>query len=96
MEVCVPERVDLSTIRYSVWDKVYNTAVGLQGIKVETSEDPNSSGRRPVADQHQVQKTRSSDKGTWSLSLNSSGESSEYQSIVRYKSLMMGRAACNW
>ena len=85
----IPEGVDLSTIRYSVWDKVYNTAeLDLQGNKVETSEDLTAQAASVAEEPTSSPENKETpDKGTLELVFtDSSGEViNYYPSIVRYQ-----------
>jgi len=85
----IPEGVDLSTIRYSVWDKVYNTAeLDLQGNKVETSEDLTAQAASVAEEATSSPENKETpDKGTLELVFtDSSGEViNYYPSIVRYQ-----------
>lgn len=85
----IPEGVDLSTVRYSVWDKVYNTAeLDLQGNKVETSEDLTAQAASVAEEPTSSPENKETpDKGTLELVFtDSSGEViNYYPSIVRYQ-----------
>lgn len=83
----LPEGVDLSTVRYSIWDKVYNTTeMDIEGKKIEatTPTKEGSSDEQPTETETEKPKA---EKGTLEVVFtDSSGEViSYYPSVVRYQ-----------
>ena len=83
----LPEGVDPSTVRYTIWDKVYNTTeMDIEGKKVEATTPTNETGSDKQPSETESEKPRA-EKGTLEvLFTDSSGEViSYYPSVVRYQ-----------
>ena len=86
----LPEGVDPSTVRYTIWDKVYNTAeLDIHGNKVVVADTPSSDSENKEEDKPGEGNTdpKKAEKGSLELVFtDSSGEAvSYYPSIVRYQ-----------
>ena len=83
----LPEGVDPSTVRYTIWDKVYNTTeMDIEGKKVEETTPTNETGSDEQPSETESEKTKA-EKGTLEVVFtDSSGEViSYYPSVVRYQ-----------
>ena len=83
----LPEGVDPSTVRYTIWDKVYNTTeMDIEGKKVEETTPTNEAGSDEQPSETGSEKPKA-EKGTLEVVFtDSSGEViSYYPSVVRYQ-----------
>ena len=83
----LPEGVDPSTVRYTIWDKVYNTTeMDIEGKKVEATTPTNEAGSDEQPSETASEKPKA-EKGTLEVVFtDSSGEViSYYPSVVRYQ-----------
>ena len=83
----LPEGVDPSTVRYTIWDKVYNTTeMDIEGKKVEETTPTNETGSDEQPSETESEKPKA-EKGTLEVVFtDSSGEViSYYPSVVRYQ-----------
>ena len=83
----LPEGVDPSTVRYTIWDKVYNTTeMDIEGKKVEATTSTNEASSDEQPSETESEKQRA-EKGTLEVVFtDSSGEViSYYPSVVRYQ-----------
>ena len=83
----LPEEVDPSTVRYTIWDKVYNTTeMDIEGKKVEETTPTNEAGSDEQPSETESEKPKT-EKGTLEVVFtDSSGEViSYYPSVVRYQ-----------
>ena len=83
----LPEGVDLSTVRYSIWDKVYNTTeMDIEGKKIEATPPTNKASSDEQPTETETEKPKA-EKGTLEVVFkDSSGEViSYYPSVVRYQ-----------
>ena len=83
----LPEGVDPSTVRYTIWDKVYNTTeMDIEGKKVEETTPTNEAGSDEQPSETESEKP-TAEKGTLEVVFtDSSGEViSYYPSVVRYQ-----------
>ena len=83
----LPEGVDPSTVRYTIWDKVYNTTeMDIEGKKVEETTPTNEAGSDEQPSETESEKPKA-EKGTLEVVFtDSSGEViSYYPSVVRYQ-----------
>ena len=83
----LPEGVDPSTVRYTIWDKVYNTTeMDIEGKKVEETTPTNEAGSDEQPSETASEKPKA-EKGTLEVVFtDSSGEViSYYPSVVRYQ-----------
>ena len=83
----LPEGVDPSTVRYTIWDKVYNTTeMDIEGKKVEETTPTNEAGSDEQPSETGSEKSKA-EKGTLEVVFtDSSGEViSYYPSVVRYQ-----------
>ena len=83
----LPEGVDPSTVRYTIWDKVYNTTeMDIEGKKVEATTPTNEAGSDEQPSETESEKP-TAEKGTLEVVFtDSSGEViSYYPSVVRYQ-----------
>ena len=83
----LPEGVDPSTVRYTIWDKVYNTTeMDIEGKKVEATTPTNESSSDEQPSETESEKPKA-EKGTLEVVFtDSSGEViSYYPSVVRYQ-----------
>ena len=83
----LPEGVDPSTVRYTIWDKVYNTTeMDIEGKKVEATTPTNEAGSDEQPSETASEKLKA-EKGTLEVVFtDSSGEViSYYPSVVRYQ-----------
>ena len=83
----LPEGVDPSTVRYTIWDKVYNTIeMDIEGKKVEATTPTNEAGSDEQPSETASEKLKA-EKGTLEVVFtDSSGEViSYYPSVVRYQ-----------
>ena len=82
----IPEGVDISTLRYSIWDKVYNTAeLDIHG-KAVAAETPGAEQPEETPEER-PDNQKKAEKGTLELTFtDSNGEVlNYYPSIVRYQ-----------
>ena len=83
----LPEGVDPSTVRYTIWDKVYNTTeMDIEGKKVEATTPTNETSSDEQPSETESEKPKA-EKGTLEVVFtDSSGEViSYYPSVVRYQ-----------
>ena len=83
----LPEGVDPSTVRYTIWDKVYNTTeMDIEGKKVEATTSTNEASSDEQPSETESEKPKA-EKGTLEVVFtDSSGEViSYYPSVVRYQ-----------
>ena len=83
----LPEGVDPSTVRYTIWDKVYNTTeMDIEGKKVEATTPTNETSSEEQPSETESEKPKA-EKGTLEVVFtDSSGEViSYYPSVVRYQ-----------
>lgn len=83
----LPEGVDPSTVRYTIWDKVYNTTeMDIEGKKVEETTPTNETSSEEQPSETESEKPKA-EKGTLEVVFtDSSGEViSYYPSVVRYQ-----------
>ena len=83
----LPEGVDPSTVRYTIWDKVYNTTeMDIEGKKVEATTPTNETSSDEQPSETASEKPKA-EKGTLEVVFtDSSGEViSYYPSVVRYQ-----------
>jgi lactocepin len=83
----LPEGMDPSTVRYTIWDKVYNTTeMDIEGKKVEETTPTNEAGSDEQPSETGSEKPKA-EKGTLEVVFtDSSGEViSYYPSVVRYQ-----------
>ena len=83
----LPEGVDPSTVRYTIWDKVYNTTeMDIEGKKVEETTPTNETSSDEQPSETESEKPKA-EKGTLEVVFtDSSGEViSYYPSVVRYQ-----------
>ena len=83
----LPEGVDLSTVRYSIWDKVYNTTeMDIEGKKVEATTPTNEANSDEQPTETETEKPRAEKSSLEVVFTDSSGEViSYYPSVVRYQ-----------
>ena len=83
----LPEGVAPSTVRYTIWDKVYNTTeMDIEGKKIEETTPTNEAGSDEQPSETESEKPKA-EKGTLEVVFtDSSGEViSYYPSVVRYQ-----------
>ena len=83
----LPEGVDLSTVRYSIWDKVYNTTeMDIEGKKIEATTSTNEGNSDEQPTETESEKPTSEKSSLEVVFTDSSGEViSYYPSVVRYQ-----------
>ena len=83
----LPEGVDLSTVRYSIWDKVYNTTeMDIEGKKVEATTPTNEANSDEQSTETETEKPTAEKSSLEVVFTDSSGEViSYYPSVVRYQ-----------
>ena len=81
----LPEGVDLSTVRYTIWDKVYNTTeMDIEGKKIEATTPTNEASSDEQTTETEKPKAEKSSLEV--VFTDSSGEViSYYPSVVRYQ-----------
>jgi serine protease subtilase family LPXTG cell wall surface protein len=83
----LPEGVDLSTVRYSIWDKVYNTTeMDIEGKKIEATTPTNEGNSDEKPTETESEKPTAEKSSLEVVFTDSSGEViSYYPSVVRYQ-----------
>ena len=83
----LPEGVDLSTVRYSIWDKVYNTTeMDIEGKKIEATTPTNEANSDEQPTETETEKPTAEKRSLEVVFTDSSGEViSYYPSVVRYQ-----------